>query len=264
MSPCFARGQRGRGKEARNVGGAPHHNLLSRNIELFPSLRTSSVTMEQQPQGSNYGEITPLRRKSSAVIHSRERESIANIIKCCEEEKLNKCLLELLDKEYERAAKYSGKSISSVRRIKNNIELQPNDTLLRERKGILRYHYEEGWIEQEKNSLRHRDSNSGFQLYVLTLYPISHTGFHCENWALNRPNKRKTESAEMKFLRSLTSYTPSDHRRNEDTRNQLQIYNLTEESDRHKTEWLEYIQRMEGHLFLKIQTELPIARTKVY
>ncbi|KAJ4431522.1 hypothetical protein ANN_20120 [Periplaneta americana] len=42
---------------------APHHNLLSRNIELFPSLRTSSVTMEQQPQGSNYGEITPPRRK---------------------------------------------------------------------------------------------------------------------------------------------------------------------------------------------------------
>ncbi|KAJ4441400.1 hypothetical protein ANN_11255 [Periplaneta americana] len=45
---------------------APHHNLLSRNIELFPSLPASSVNMEQQPQGSNYGEITPPRRKSNA------------------------------------------------------------------------------------------------------------------------------------------------------------------------------------------------------
>ncbi|KAJ4435106.1 hypothetical protein ANN_23681 [Periplaneta americana] len=34
----------------------------------------------------------------------------------------------------------------------------------------------EGWIEQ-KNSLRHQDSNPGFQLYVLTLYPLSHTEF---------------------------------------------------------------------------------------
>ncbi|KAJ4429088.1 hypothetical protein ANN_26089 [Periplaneta americana] len=42
---------------------APQHNLLSRNIVLFPSLRTSSVDLEQQPQGSNYGEITPPRRK---------------------------------------------------------------------------------------------------------------------------------------------------------------------------------------------------------
>ncbi|KAJ4437100.1 hypothetical protein ANN_17235 [Periplaneta americana] len=33
---------------------APQHNLWSRNIELFPSLRTSSVNMEQQPQGSYY------------------------------------------------------------------------------------------------------------------------------------------------------------------------------------------------------------------
>ncbi|KAJ4443221.1 hypothetical protein ANN_04889 [Periplaneta americana] len=106
---------------------APDHNLLSRNIELFPSLRTSSINVEQQPQGSNYGEITPPRRKRNAVIHSGEREIIANIIKCCEEEKLNKCLLEPLHKEYETAAKYSGKSISSVKRIKNNIELQPNE-----------------------------------------------------------------------------------------------------------------------------------------
>ncbi|KAJ4433133.1 hypothetical protein ANN_15390 [Periplaneta americana] len=29
----------------------------------------------------------------------------------------------------------------------------------------------------EENSLRHRDSDLGFQLYVQTLYPLSHTGF---------------------------------------------------------------------------------------
>ncbi|KAJ4427167.1 hypothetical protein ANN_24783 [Periplaneta americana] len=30
----------------------------------------------------------------------------------------------------------------------------------------------------EKNSLRRRDLNPGFQLYVLMLYPLSHTGYH--------------------------------------------------------------------------------------
>ncbi|KAJ4429672.1 hypothetical protein ANN_21873 [Periplaneta americana] len=41
-----------------------------------------------------------------------------------------------------------------------------------------------------KNSLRHRDSNRGFQLYVLTLYPLSHTGFQFR-W--------RTESPQFKF-----------------------------------------------------------------
>ncbi|KAJ4438732.1 hypothetical protein ANN_14683 [Periplaneta americana] len=41
---------------------------------------------------------------------------------------------------------------------------------------ILRHHMmKDGGTE--KNSLRHRDLNPGFQLYVLTLYPLNHTGF---------------------------------------------------------------------------------------
>ncbi|KAJ4443557.1 hypothetical protein ANN_05230 [Periplaneta americana] len=42
----------------------------------------------------------------------------------------------------------------------------------------------------EKNSLRHRDLNLGFQLYVLTLYPLSHTGF---------PFRCRIESSQFKF-----------------------------------------------------------------
>ncbi|KAJ4433185.1 hypothetical protein ANN_15442 [Periplaneta americana] len=34
----------------------------------------------------------------------------------------------------------------------------------------------------EKNSLRNRDSIPGFQLYVLTLFPLSHTGFQFRCW----------------------------------------------------------------------------------
>ncbi|KAJ4428420.1 hypothetical protein ANN_24457 [Periplaneta americana] len=42
----------------------------------------------------------------------------------------------------------------------------------------------------EKNSLRLRDLNPGFQLYVLTLYPLSHTGF---------PSRCRIESSQFKF-----------------------------------------------------------------
>ncbi|KAJ4432327.1 hypothetical protein ANN_20946 [Periplaneta americana] len=42
----------------------------------------------------------------------------------------------------------------------------------------------------EKNSLRRRDLNPGFQLYVLMLYPLSHTGY---------PPRRRTQSSQIKF-----------------------------------------------------------------
>ncbi|KAJ4439416.1 hypothetical protein ANN_07540 [Periplaneta americana] len=42
----------------------------------------------------------------------------------------------------------------------------------------------------EKNYLRHRDLNACFQLYVLMLYPLSHTGF---------PSRWRIESSQFKF-----------------------------------------------------------------
>jgi hypothetical protein len=49
-----------------------------------------------------------------------------------------------------------------------------------------------------------------------------------ENWTINRSDKNKTESAEMKFLRSVAEYTLLDQKRSTNIRSELKIFNLTE------------------------------------
>jgi hypothetical protein len=49
-----------------------------------------------------------------------------------------------------------------------------------------------------------------------------------ENWTINRSDRRKTESAEMKFLRSVAGYILLDQKRSTDIRSELKILNLTE------------------------------------
>jgi hypothetical protein len=46
-----------------------------------------------------------------------------------------------------------------------------------------------------------------------------------ENWTIHRSDKKKIESAEMKFLRSVTGYTVLDQKRSTDTRSELKIFN---------------------------------------
>jgi hypothetical protein len=45
-----------------------------------------------------------------------------------------------------------------------------------------------------------------------------------ENLALNRSELRKTDTAEMRFLRHISGYTSTDHVRNTTVLNTLQIY----------------------------------------
>jgi hypothetical protein len=51
---------------------------------------------------------------------------------------------------------------------------------------------------------------------------------YCENWTINLSDIRKTESTEMKFLRSVAGYTLLDQKRSTDIRSELKICNLTE------------------------------------
>lgn len=76
--------------------------------------------------------------------------------------------------------------------------------------------------------------------------------YGCENWTLNRNNKRKLESSEMKFLRSVAGLTLLDKQKNVDIRNRLQIYNLYERVQAQKQNWYEHIERMEHYRLPKI------------
>jgi hypothetical protein len=48
-----------------------------------------------------------------------------------------------------------------------------------------------------------------------------------ENWTINRSDKKKIESAEMKFLHSVAGYTLLDQKRSTDIRSELKILNVT-------------------------------------
>ncbi|KAJ4428848.1 hypothetical protein ANN_25841 [Periplaneta americana] len=64
--------------------------------------------------------------------------------------------------------------------------------------------YNEGWVERRKilSNMRHRDSNPGFQLYVLTLYPLSHTGFQF---------RYRIESSQFKFQLLASLFLANPH-----------------------------------------------------
>lgn len=68
--------------------------------------------------------------------------------------------------------------------------------------------------------------------------------YACENWTLNRSDRRKIETAEMKFLRSVAGYTLFDKKHNEDIRTELKIFNVKDRINDTRTNWLEHIERM--------------------
>ena len=68
--------------------------------------------------------------------------------------------------------------------------------------------------------------------------------YACENWTLNRSNRRRIETAEMKFLRSVAGYTLYDKEHNEDIRTELKIFNVKDRINDTRTNWLEHTERM--------------------
>lgn len=68
--------------------------------------------------------------------------------------------------------------------------------------------------------------------------------YACENWTLNRSDKRKIETAEMKFLRSVAGYTLLDKKHNEEIRTELKIYNVKDKINQIRTNWLQHVERM--------------------
>jgi hypothetical protein len=65
-----------------------------------------------------------------------------------------------------------------------------------------------------------------------------------ETWTINRSDKKKIESAEMKFLISVAGYTVLYQKRSTDIRSELKIFNLTERIEKQKENWHDHILRM--------------------
>ena len=66
-----------------------------------------------------------------------------------------------------------------------------------------------------------------------------------ENWALNRSERRRIETNEMKFLRRVAGLNLLVQVSNNDIRNSLEIFNLNERIIDNKERWHAHIQRMD-------------------
>jgi hypothetical protein len=67
--------------------------------------------------------------------------------------------------------------------------------------------------------------------------------YGCETWALNRSDKRKIETAEMRFSRHVAGYTRRDEISDLTIRRELQIFNTNDKIKGKKKEWHDHIQQ---------------------
>ena len=75
--------------------------------------------------------------------------------------------------------------------------------------------------------------------------------YSSENWALNRPGRRRIETAEIRFLRRVSGHTLRDHIRNTTIREELHIYDLNDKIADMKVQWLQHIDRMDPEILTK-------------
>jgi hypothetical protein len=72
------------------------------------------------------------------------------------------------------------------------------------------------------------------QLQFHNVVAVPMLTYASENWTIKRSYKRKIESAKMGFLHPVAGHTFLDQKRSSDIRLELQIFNLTERTERQK------------------------------
>jgi hypothetical protein len=65
-----------------------------------------------------------------------------------------------------------------------------------------------------------------------------------ETWTLNARDKSRIQASEMKFLRSVKGCTREDKIRNEEIREELRIFNISEKIQGYHDRWVEHLERM--------------------
>jgi hypothetical protein len=89
-------------------------------------------------------------------------------------------------------------------------------------------------VQNDKKNIEKKKTLQSTQLKFYKMMAVPMLTYAIENWTINRSYKRKIESDEMKFLRSVAGYTPLDQKRSTDIRSELNIFSLTERIDNQK------------------------------
>jgi hypothetical protein len=87
------------------------------------------------------------------------------------------------------------------------------------------------------------------QLKFYNIMAVPMLTYASKNWTINQSDKKKIESAEIKFL---AGYTLLDQKRSTDICSELKIFNLTERIEKQKENWHEHILRMTADRLPKV------------
>ncbi|KAJ4431464.1 hypothetical protein ANN_20062 [Periplaneta americana] len=66
-----------------------------------------------------------------------------------------------------------------------------------------------------------------------------------ETWVMKKKDASRLKTNEMKFLRSVAGYMKIEHKRNEEIRQELEIYELNNKIEEYRTTWMSHISRMQ-------------------
>lgn len=68
--------------------------------------------------------------------------------------------------------------------------------------------------------------------------------YGCESWTIRKQDKMKIQASEMKFLRRVKRCTLMDKIKNEDIRQELNIFSLNEKINEYRSRWVQHLRRM--------------------
>jgi hypothetical protein len=106
-------------------------------------------------------------------------------------------------------------------------------------------------------------NQKGYMNYILQSDNRSCAYEWSENWALNKSERRKTEIAEMCFLRHVSWYTLTDYVLSTAIQSTWQMHALGKRIQDYKNKWHNHILRMDSsRLTLKVQNYQPDGRMR--
>ena len=83
------------------------------------------------------------------------------------------------------------------------------------------------------------------KFYKVMSVPIIMYG--SETWVMNKKEKQKVQSAEMRFLRKVANYSLEDRKRNTEIRQELNIKELNSEIEHYRHKWTDHLDRMSNN-----------------
>lgn len=113
---------------------------------------------------------------------------------------------------------------------------------------IEKFNYYNGTIKRTlKNKVQ---TETMLKFYKVAAVPSLTYGSEC--WTTTKNNERRITTSEMRFLRSTAGYSLRDRKRNEDIREELKIFNITDKIKDYRQQWKEHLERMEHDRLPKI------------